>query len=150
MEEIKVSPNVEFEVIYADGERKRVQEGLLFGVEEDGSMILHNGTDDAVVWFAAANAMLVALNTCDAMPKFVLTSLTETQSFHALKKLAEEIHRRIWLKTPATFRLGQMDVLASIRDMLMDAANETADESRYGLIVASNMIATMEVPNADN
>ena len=38
MEKIKVSPNVEFEVIYADGERKRVPEGVLYGVEEDGSI----------------------------------------------------------------------------------------------------------------
>lgn len=149
MEEIKVSPNVEFEVIYADGERKRVQEGLLFGVEKDGSMILHNGTDDAAAWFAAADAMLVALNVCDAMPKFVLISLTETQSFNAMKKLAEEVYRRIWLKTPATFRLGQMDMQASVVDMLRDAANEAVDESRCGLTVAANLVEVMEVPNAD-
>ena len=79
METIKVSPNVEFDVIYADGERKRVPEGVLFGVEKDNSMALHNGTDCSAVWFAAANAMLVALNACDALPKFVLLSLTETE-----------------------------------------------------------------------
>lgn len=52
METIKKCKNVEFEVIYDDGTRKRVREGVLF--EADGnSMILHNGTNRASVLFAA-------------------------------------------------------------------------------------------------
>lgn len=127
MEAIKVSPNVEFEVIYADGQRKRVPDGVLFGVEEDNSITLHNGTDCSAVWFAAAAAMLIALDACDALPEFVLVSLTETESFHALKKLAEEVHRRIWLRNPATFRLGQMDMQQSAADMLEDTSKQAED-----------------------
>ena len=126
MEKIKVSP-LEFEVIYADGERKRVREGALLGVEEDGSITMHNGTDCAAVWFAAADGMLVALNNCNALPAFVLNRLQDTESFKALKKLAEEVHRRIWLKNPATFRLGQMDMRESAADMLEDAAKQAGD-----------------------
>ena len=150
METIKESPNVEFEVIYADGERKRVPEGVLFGVEEDNFMVLHNGTDCSAVWFAAADAMLVALNTCDALPKFVLLSLTETESFDALKKLAEEVLRRIWLNTPATFRLGQMDFQQSAADMLEDVSKQTED----GLVASTYLQATalvtgMEIPGGE-
>lgn len=146
METIKVSPNVEFEVIYADGERKRVPEGVLFGVEEDNSMVLHNGTDCSAVWFAAADAMLVALNTCDALPKFVLLSLTETESFHALKKLAEEVLRN----TPATFRLGQMDFQQSAADMLEDVSKQMEDglvASAY--LQAAALVRGMEIPGGE-
>ena len=141
METIKVSPNVEFEVIYADGERKRVPEGVLFGVEEDNSMVLHNGTDCSAVWFAAAAAMLVALNTCDALRKFVLLSMTETESFHALKKLAEEVHRRIWL------RLGQMDMQQSAADMLEDVSKQTEDGlAASAFLQAAALVRGMEIP----
>lgn len=150
METIKKSPNVEFEVIYADGERKRVPEGVLFGVEEDNSMVLHNGTDCSAVWFAAADTMLVALNACDALPEFVLLSLTETESFNAMKKLAEEVHRRIWLNTPATFRLGQMDFQQSAADMLEDVSKQTED----GLVAsaflqAAALVRGMEIPGGE-
>lgn len=150
METIKRSPNVEFEVIYADGERKRVPEGVLFGVEEDNSAVLHNGTDRSAVWFAAADAMLVTLNTCDALPEFVLLSLTEIGSFYALKKLAEEVFRRIWLNTPATFRLGQMDFQQSAADMLEDVSKQTEDglvASAY--LQAAALVRGMEIPGGE-
>lgn len=147
METIKESPNVEFEVIYADGERKRVPEGVLYGVEEDGSITLHNGTDCAAVWFAVAGGTLVGLNACNALPAFVLNRLTDTQSFHALKKLAEEVLRRIWLKTPATFRLGQMDFQQSAADMLEDVSKETEDEIvSAALLQAAALVRDMKVP----
>lgn len=149
MEKIKVSP-LEFEVIYADGERKRVSEGVLYGVEEDGSITLHNGTDCVAVWFAVAGGTLVGLNACNALPAFVLNRLTDTQSFHALKKLAEEVHRRIWLNTPATFRLGQMDFRQSAADMLEDVSKQTED----GLVAsaflqAAALVRGMEIPGGE-
>lgn len=61
MEVIKKSPNVEFDVIYADGTRKRVKEGILYEAEESGDMIFHNGTDQVPVLLAAAETMLVSL-----------------------------------------------------------------------------------------
>ena len=49
----------------------------------------------------------------------------------------------------ADFRLGQLDMKFSILDMLLDASGNALDESRTGLIVAANLVESMEVPNAD-
>ena len=150
METIKGSPNVEFEVIYADGQRKRVPEGVLFGVEENGSITLHNGTDCVAVWFAVAGGALVALNACGALPSFVMSRLMDTESFRALKKLAEEVHRRIWLKNPATFRLGQMDFQQSAVDMLEDASKQTEDVLvASAFLQAAALVRSMEIPGGD-
>ena len=47
---------MEFDVIYADGTRKRVPEGVL--IEADGhNLIFHNGTDRAEVVLAAGEAL---------------------------------------------------------------------------------------------
>jgi hypothetical protein len=127
METIKESPNVEFEVIYADGERKRVPEGVLLGVEEDGSIALHNGTDCPAVWFAAADGMLVAIEACNALPVFVGSRMRDPVSFQALKALAEEVSRRLGKSDAATFRLGQMDLRESAADMLEDLSKEITD-----------------------
>ena len=60
MEAIKTSKNVEFDVIYADGSRHHVSEGVLFEVE--GTRInFHNGTDSLAVLIAAAEAAAEAL-----------------------------------------------------------------------------------------
>ena len=122
METIKKSPNVEFEVIYADGERRRVQEGVLLGVEEDGSITMHNGTDCAAVWFAAADGMLVALNVCNALPAFARNRMQDPVSLEALKILAAEVNRRLGKSDVATFRLGQMDFQQCAADALESAS----------------------------
>lgn len=128
METIKKSPNVEFEVIYADGERKRVPEGVLLGVEEDGSITMHNGTDCSAVWFAAADGMLVALNACNALPAFTRNRMQDPVSLEALKTLAVEVNRRLGKSDEATFRLGQMDQRESAADMLETISKATSDE----------------------
>lgn len=53
MEEIKTSTNVEFDVIYADGTRRHVTEGVLFEVENE-RIVFHNGTDRPAVAIAVA------------------------------------------------------------------------------------------------
>lgn len=55
METINTSKKVEFDVIYADGSRLRVKEGVLFGVEDE-EIVLHNGTSRPEVVIAAAEA----------------------------------------------------------------------------------------------
>ena len=55
METIKTSQNVEFDVIYADGTRHHVSEGVLFGVENE-RIVFHNGTDRPEVIVAATEA----------------------------------------------------------------------------------------------
>lgn len=61
----------------------------------------------------------------------------------------EILHQSSGGQRRADFRLGQMDMKASVCDMLRDAANNAVDESRTGLIVAANLVETMEVPHAD-
>lgn len=147
METIKKSPNVEFEVIYADGERKRVPEGVLLGVEEDGSITLHNGTDCAAAWFAAADGMLVAIDACNALPVFVRNRMQDPVSFQALNALAEEVNRRLGKSDVATFRLGQMDMRESIADMLEDLSKEIADSIvSAAFLQAAALVRDMKVP----
>ena len=59
------------------------------------------------------------------------------------------LHQSSGCRRKADFRLGQMDMKESICDMLRDAANNAIDESRTGLIVAADLVETVEVPNAD-
>lgn len=55
MEAFKTSKNVEFDVIYADGTRRRVTEGILFEVENE-RIVFHNGTDRPEVVVAVVEA----------------------------------------------------------------------------------------------
>ena len=150
METIKESLNVEFEVINADGERKRVPEGVLLGVEEDGSITMHNGTDCAAVWFSAADGMLVALNACNALPAFTRNRMQDPVSLEALKALAEEVNRRLGKSDAATFRLGQMDMRESAADMLEDLSKEISDSIvSAAFLQAAALVRDMEIPGGD-
>ena len=60
METIKASKSVEFDVLYADGTRRHVKEGVLFEVEND-KFCFHNGTDRAAVLIGAAEAAAVVV-----------------------------------------------------------------------------------------
>lgn len=53
MEAIKKSPNVGFDVIYADGTRHHVAEGVLFEVKDE-KLVFHNGTDRPEVMLAVS------------------------------------------------------------------------------------------------
>ena len=55
MEAIKTSQNVEFDVIYADGTREHVAEGVLFGIKDNG-LIFYNGTDRLEAFAAVVEA----------------------------------------------------------------------------------------------
>lgn len=70
MEAIKTSENVEFDVIYADGTRRRVREGVLFEVENE-KMIFHNGTNRASVLFAAAETLVEVVKAAGLEDAFV-------------------------------------------------------------------------------
>mgnify|MGYP007037148628 CR=1 FL=1 len=147
METIKENPNVEFEVIYADGERKRVPEGVLLGVEEDGSITLHNATDCAAVWFAAADGMLVALNACNALPAFVRNRLQDPISFDMLKTLAAEVNCRLGKSEKSSFRLGQLDFQQCAADALEDASKSIENGLvSLAFLQAAALIRDMEIP----
>lgn len=66
MEAIKTTTNAEFDVIYADGTRYHVTEGVLFEVENE-KIIFHNGTDRAEVLLAVAEAAAEAVS-CLKLP----------------------------------------------------------------------------------
>lgn len=147
METIKESPNVEFEVIYADGERRRVTEGVLLGVEEDGSITMHNGTDRAAVWFTVADGMLVALNACNALPAFVRNRLQDPVSFDMLKTLAAEVNCRLGKSDKSSFRLGQLDFQQCAADVLEDASKSIENGLvSLAFLQAAALIRDMEIP----
>ena len=50
----------------------------------------------------------------------------------------------------AIFRLGQLDMQASICDMLRELANGAADPVSAGMLLAADLVETMEVPYANN
>lgn len=56
MEAIKTSKKVEFDVIYADGTRRHVSDGVLIEAE-DQHMIVHIGASKVSVIFAAVEAL---------------------------------------------------------------------------------------------
>ena len=87
MEEIKTSENVQFDVIYADGTRRHVSEGVLFEIK-DNKLIFHNGTDSvpALVGVAEAAAEVVG-------------ALRLTEAERAL--LIYKIHNRIFYRKDA-------------------------------------------------
>ena len=89
MEAQKISENVEFEVIYADGTRKRVREGILF--EADGDrMILHNGTDRKEVLFSVPLAYTHALVCAGLVKEF---NEYRDETVKSLKKAAKRMRR---------------------------------------------------------
>ena len=79
METINTSTNVEFDVIYADGTRHHVTEGILFGVENE-RIVFHNGTDRPAVMIAAAEAaseVLGRMGLPEEMVGMILLNITK-------------------------------------------------------------------------
>lgn len=151
METIKTSPNVEFDVIYDDGTRKRVREGVLLEAEATGDIILHNATDRPAVWCAATETMLMALYACNALPVLATGMTITTEAFAALKCLTELANQILYTNKPATFRLGQMDFQQCAADMLEDAAKESVDPLlESALHCASEMVRKMEIHGGAN
>ena len=96
METNKISSNVEFDVIYADGARKRVPEGILFGVENE-RMIFHNGTMRPEVIIAVAEAAAEVIGNMH-LPESLLRFITQnilrslgTRSIEPWIPVAEEL-----------------------------------------------------------
>lgn len=50
----------------------------------------------------------------------------------------------------AAFRLGQLDMQASVCDMLRQLADGAADPVSAGLILAADLVESMEVPDANS
>lgn len=67
----------------------------------------------------------------------------------AVTRADHDLLHRPWSQRKTDFRLGQMDMKASVSDMLRDAAANAMDENRRGLIRAADLVKEMEVPHAD-
>lgn len=150
METIKTSPNVEFDVIYADGTRKRVREGVLLEAEATGDIILHNATDRPAVWCAATETMLMALYACNALPVLATGMTITNEAFAALKCLTELANQILYTNKPATFRLGKMDFQQCAADMLEDAAKEADGLVASALLHAAALVRDMKIPGGAN
>lgn len=147
MEAIKTSSNVEFDVIYADGARKRVAEGLLYEADEAGDMIFHNGTSRPEVLLAAAEYNLRTLyDIGPGLEALALGMVLSDEGRAALKHflsfakvlLDDEAEKQ------AIFRLGQMDMRESIAVRLQNAADNVYGISRATLEAAVDMVNEME------
>lgn len=60
------------------------------------------------------------------------------------------MHQDCSSQREADFRLGQMDMQASVCDMLRAMANGAAEGIRPGLILAADLVESMEVGHADS
>ena len=132
MELIKESKNLEFDVIYDDGERKRVKEGVLHEVENE-EVIFHNGTDRAEVWIAAAEDMLKKLAGVPGGIESLMVGMaadnkTEkvVSKMRGMLRAVHELEKEESAEKQAIFRLGQMDMLESVIAMLEDRTETTA------------------------
>lgn len=70
MKAIKTSKNVVFDVIYDDGTRYRVEEGVL--VEAKGAeLTFHNGTNRLSVLFAAVESLFEVIDLLGCWDRFI-------------------------------------------------------------------------------
>lgn len=148
MEVIKTSSNVEFDVIYADGTRKRVTEGLLYEADETGDVIFHNGTSRPEVLMAAAEYNLRTLHEIGpGLEALAIGMVLSEESRSALKHLLSFAKALLddGAEKQAIFRLGQMDMRESAAARLRDAAVNVYGIARATLESAADLIDEMEV-----
>lgn len=126
MEVIKKANNVEFDVIYDDGTRRRVKEGVLHEVENE-EIIFHNGTDRAEVWLAAAEDILKCLSDVpNGIESLVAGLAVEDDTAKIVTKMRKmlravcELEKEESAEKKAVFRLGQMDMRESVLALLRD------------------------------
>lgn len=124
METIKTSPNVEFDVIYADGTRRRV--------------LITSGTIDLMKGAAVVMPHLfkgTGFNPLDAdVPNIVAIARPDHDVLHQ----TDDARRQ------AIFRLGQMDMRESAAAKLRDAAANVYGIARATLESAADLIDDME------
>ena len=148
MEVIKTSSNVEFDVIYADGTRKRVAEGLLYESDETGDMIFHNGSNRPEVLMAAAEYNLRILHEIGpGLEALAIGMVLSEESRAALKHLVSFCKPLMdgSSEKQAVFRLGQMDMQQSVVDMLTTNADSIFGSVRATLLDTAERVRQMEV-----
>lgn len=126
---IKTCKNLEFEVIYDDGTRKRVKEGVLHEVENE-EIIFHNGTDRPEVWIAAAEDMLKALAEVPGAIESLMVGMAADDKctkavtrMRGMLRAVHELEKEESAEKRSIFRLGQMDMLESVIALMKDRKN---------------------------
>lgn len=107
MEPIKTSESVEFDVIYADGTRRHVNEGVLFEVKDE-KIIFHNGTSKPVDIIAVAEAAREVVGLMGKSPEafYTINNIGKDKELRALilknvyKRLLDNIRRTTSCHTP--------------------------------------------------
>lgn len=138
MEVIKATPNLEFDVIYADGTRKRVREGILWEVDND-AITFHMGTSRLSVLFTIVEDALRFVDFIHMIPLLsdYLMQSPVAEPFEKLLGMARA-------QQQAIFRLGQMDMRESIADMLLALADGTQGVVCSTLIDAAERVRKLE------
>lgn len=120
----ETSKNLEFDVIYDDGTKKRVKEGVLHEVENE-DIIFHNATDRPEVWIAAAEDMLKALGGVPGGIESLMVGMAADDKsekvvtkMRGMLRAVHELEREESAEKQAIFRLGQMDMKESVLTML--------------------------------
>lgn len=147
MEKDKISENVEFDVIYADGTRRRVKEGILYEVEDD-SLISHNGTRRGVVLFATAESALALIDNIGLTKlfgRYIRSDPEDETTLRIIHRLADTSEDIPPMVKQSLFCLGQMDLQASVAAMLRDRAGRAHDDMRLELLAAADQVERMEV-----
>lgn len=134
MEIIKKDTNTEFDVIYSDGTRKRVN--------------LRPEALDFVQQMTAPVLSALAGGGIRAMIENIPNVVAITRADHAILHRGESVLTAA--ETQAIFRLGQMDMQASIADMLTDLANGTQGVVCSTLIDAAQRVRNLEVAHGDS
>lgn len=149
METIKKCKNVEFDVIYDDGSRKRVQEGVLYEATVDGDIIFHNGTSRLEVLTAAAEKTLVSLLTIGSgLEILAMGMVISDESRDALVRLAKFANDLLNIDSAekqACFCLGQKDMQLSVIDLLSAAGKSAGGVVGATLLVAADLVRGLEV-----
>lgn len=152
METIKTTPNLEFDVIYADGTKRHVTEGILFEASPTGDLLFHNGTDRPELLLAATETALVALSNIgpglEVLAYGMALDEAPSAALKRLAKAASDVMHLYGVDKQSCFRLGQKDMQASVMDMLLDTAAKMPANGMVGptLRIAADMVKNMEVP----
>ena len=139
MEIIKADTNTEFDVIYSDGERLRVKEGVLWSVENN-MITFHNGTSRLNVLFAAIEDAIGVVEHIGFIEPLADYLFSPPDSI-GCKKLLHSIA----CSNSAIFRLGQMDMREAAAQMLLDLADGTRGTTCATLIDAAQRVRQLNL-----
>ena len=154
MEEIKKSPSVEFDVIYADGTRRRVQEGVLYEAADGGGVIFHSGTSRTAVVLAVAETMLVLLKDMfNGLAALAIGMSLTDKSRSALRDLSWFVNDLLEDRSAneqGIFRLGQMDMREAVCDLIRDEAKKIPSPDGFRIYGLIDKIEELEVLSSGN